>query len=455
MSHPWDVRCPWSLVRGFKLLRSALLGVTCAAVLVLAGCGDGSSDRIHPPATTITSVKVSCFATVLQPGQTSQCSATVTGTGNFNSSVNWTASDGEISATGLYTAPTSSGQITITATSMADSSKSGTAAITANPLRKSGFVYGGLTHVSWWNDEYSTPAGTASQDALAATGASWAGVLVTWYQADASATNIAPNPNSTPTDAAVVAAIQEFHAKGLKVMLKPHVDAADGSWRGTFQPTDVDAWFQSYTAFIEHFATLAEDNHVEMLCMGTEFVDLSGAVNRDRWLAVIAAIRALYSGPLTYAANATSGNDEFKSVSFWDQVDVLGLDAYFPLTDHDNPTLAQLVAAWSSNRYGENIVADVLNFAGAHPGKPVIFTEIGYRSATGTNSRPWDWGYIAPPNNIEQQNCYEALYEVWSPRNAVMQGNFWWAWSVPAPAAGNTDYTPWQKPAQTILEAWQ
>jgi Glycoside Hydrolase Family 113 len=379
----------------------------------------------------------------------------VTGTGNFSSSVTWSASSGGITSTGLFTAAGAPGQVTVTATSSADTSKFGTATVTANPQQKSGFVYEGLTHVSWATNEYNSAAGTASQDALAATGATWAGVLVTWYQADATATTIAPNPNSTPTDAAVVAAIQEFHNQGLKVMLKPHVDGTDGSWRGTFQPSDTDAWFQSFTAFAEHYAAIAQDNNVEMLCFGTEFVDLTGTTNRDRWLAVIAAIRAIYTGPLVYAANATYGGDEFTSVSFWDQVEVIGLDSYFPLTDHSDPTLAQLIAAWNSNRNGENIVAMVQNFAGAHPGKPVIFTEIGYRSAAGTNTRPYDWGFTAPVDSIEQQNCYEALYEVWSPLNAVMRGNFWWAWSVPAPAAGDTDYTPRQKPAQTILQGWQ
>jgi hypothetical protein len=442
--------------RGRESLRDTILLLTLEAVSLATGCGGGSSsDGGGLPPARIISVTVSCFATVLQPGQTSQCFSVVSGRGNYNSSVNWTATSGEISTTGLFIAPSTPGQVTITATSVADSSKSGTATITANPQRKSGFVYGGLTHVSWGTDEYSTAAGTASQDALAETGATWAGVLVTWYQPNATATTIAPNPNSTPSDAAVIAAIQEFHNKGLKVMLKPHVDGADGSWRGTFQPSDVDAWFQSYTAFIEHFATLAQDNNVEMLCMGTEFVDLTVAANRDRWLAVIVAIRAIYTGPLTYAANATYGGDEFTSVSFWDQVDVIGLDAYFPLTDRNDPTLGQLVAAWSSNRNGENIVADVLNFAGAHPGKPVIFTEIGYRSASGTNTRPYDWSFSAPADNLEQQNCYEALYEVWSPESSVMKGDFWWAWSVPAPASGDTDYTPRQKPAQTVLQGWQ
>src|SRR4029079_12322054 len=138
----------------------------------------------------------------------------------------------------------------------------------------------------------------------------------------------------------------------IKVMLKPHVDAVNGQWRGDFNPTNADAWFQSYTQFIVQYAQLAQAEGVEGLVMGTEFKTISGAANRDRWVAVINAIRAVYGGVLTYAANATFPADEFTSVSFWDQLDIIGLDGYFNLTASNNPTVNDLIAAWTSNRFG-------------------------------------------------------------------------------------------------------
>jgi hypothetical protein len=389
---------------------------------------------------------------------TDQCSATVTGTGNFNSAVTWSASAGAVTPSGLFTAPPNPGTITITATSVQDPSKFGSLKITVTPApasQSSGFQFNGITHTSYQANEYNTPAGVTSQDALAATAANWAGVLVTQYQANATSTSISTT-GSTPTDAAVVAAIQEFHNKGLKVMLKPHVDALSGEWRGTFQPSNVAAWFASFTSFITHYAQLAQANNVEMLCFGTEYVQLSGSANRSNWLSVISAIRnAGYTGMLAYAANATSAADEFTSVSFWDQVDVIGLDAYFPLTNQNDPTVSELVSAWSSNASGINIVAAIQNFAAAHPGKPVIFTEIGYRSVSGTNTRPYDYSFTASYDTTEQQNCYQAMYEVWSQQPASMKGTFWWSWSVPMPSATDTDYTPWNKPAESVLKTWQ
>lgn len=437
-----------------KLLAKYLLIAATAAVF--GGCGGGYSGG-SSSSPRITSVTVSCLVATQVAGLTDPCAASVQGTGNFDPSVTWSASAGAVSSSGLLTAPPSPMTVTVTANSVMDSSKSGSAAVTitaaASP-HTSGFTYNGFTHTSFQANEYNTPAGMASQDALAATSVNWAGVLVTWYQADAKATSIGPS-SSTPTDAAVIAAIQEFHAKGVKVMLKPHVDARSGEWRGTFQPTDANAWFASFTAFITHYAQLAQVNGVEMLCFGTEFAQLSGSANQARWTTVINAIRAVYSGPLVYAANATFAGDEYTSVSFWNQVDVIGLDAYFPLTNRSDPSVADLVSAWSSNASGVNVIAAVQNFASAHSGKPVIFSEIGYRSVSGANTRPYDFSMTGAVDGTEQQDCYEALYEVWSKQSATLKGIFWWSWSVPVPSASDTDYTPWTKPAESVLKSWQ
>jgi hypothetical protein len=438
----------------------ALANTFPVAFLVASGLafggGCGGSPAVNPPTMpTITSVSVSCSTPSVEAGQTDSCSATVTGTGSFSMSVTWTASTGAISSSGLFTAPNAAGSVTLTATSVTSPAKSGSATVTVPPTQKSGFAYRGITHTSFNANEYNTGAGTISQDALADTGAAWAGVLVTQYQADKNATSIAPASN-TPSDAAIIAAITELHSKGLKVMLKPHVDALDGAWRGTFTPSDTNAWFASFTSFIVHYAQIAQDNGVELLCIGTEYVQLSGSANRSQWLSVITAIKTTYTGSLAYAANATFAGDEFTSVSFWDKVDVIGLDGYFPLTDHSDPTVSQLVSAWSSNKDGLNIVAAVTNFASAqNPAKPVIFTEIGYRSVAGANTAPFDFTLAGAVDTTEQENCYEAMYEVWSPRTSILKGNFWWDWSVAVPAADDTDYTPWTKPAETVLRIWQ
>lgn len=325
---------------------------------------------------------------------------------------------------------------------------------TPDPSSRSGFTYRGLTHVSWWHDEYQYPGARLSREQLAATGSSWAGVLVTWYMAARDATAIGPVALRTPSDDAVVEAIRDLRGRGLKVMLKPHVDLLDGAWRGTIRPTDDAAWFASYDAFLARYAALAEANQVEMLCVGTELATMSDARHAGSWSTVIGHVRDRYRGLLTYAANAVSPGDEFTSVSFWPRLDVAGLDAYTPLTDKLSPSVEELVAGWSMNRNRENMVAAFRNWQASH-GKPVLFTELGYRSADGGNRAPWDWEASAAYDAGEQADCYEAAFRVWSPQSSWMRGILWWSWDVAAPAANDTGYTPRGKPAEQVLRSWQ
>ena len=325
---------------------------------------------------------------------------------------------------------------------------------TATPPPGGAFDYDGITHVSWWHDEYGYPAASTSRSALAGTGAGWAGLLVTWYMDTRSSNTIAPHPDQSNDDDVVRRAIDEMHALGLKVMLKPHVDVRDGTWRAQITPTDPGLWFESYAAFMDHYVAIAAEKNVAMLCIGTELASMSGSAYAAQWASLIARIRSRYAGLLTYAANGVEPADEFTSVSFWAQVDLLGADVYTPLTDKTNPTRAELAAGWRKNRYGHDMVAAFSNLQKAY-GKPLIFTEIGYRSGDGTNRTPWDWGASMAADPAEQADCYAAMYEVWSKESSWMKGPFWWAWDVSPPAAGDTGYNPRGKPAEDVLRAWQ
>src|ERR1035438_8475962 len=111
--------------------------VWCVAPLLavcMVGCG-GSEYRFpgHRPKPEVTSVTVVCSPSTIQPGQTSQCTATVLGQGSITLGVEWSASAGQISTAGLFTAPSLPTSVTITAVSTWDRSKSGTFTVTVGP----------------------------------------------------------------------------------------------------------------------------------------------------------------------------------------------------------------------------------------------------------------------------------------------------------------------------------
>ncbi len=103
----------------------------CLMPFVVSSCGGGSA--ISSPQTTstaISSVSVVCNPSTVASAATSQCAATVQGTGSYGPTVIWAASGGIINSTGLFTAPASAGSVTVTATSTQDATKSGQATIT-------------------------------------------------------------------------------------------------------------------------------------------------------------------------------------------------------------------------------------------------------------------------------------------------------------------------------------
>ncbi len=452
----------------------------CLALGFIAGCGGGSGGTNYPPPPTPDfSLAANPTAITVNRSISWMTTVTVTPSNGFSSTINLTATGLPIGVTASFnpgaatttsvltltasgTATLGAATVTVTGTS-SSLTHNATVNLTVGPDDNAGFTYNGFDHISFQANEYNTTVGDNSRTALAASGSNWVGVLATWYQANPTATSIAASSFS-PSDAAVVAATQDLHNKNMKVMLKPHVDSLDGSWRGTFHqnsPGEADAWFASYTSFIKHYAQMAHDNNVEMLCIGTEYVQLSGAANLARWTAVINAIRVIYTpadGLLTYASNATGGADEFTSVSFWSQLDLIGLDGYFPLTNQNDPSVAQLVSAWTSsagNKDGLNILQAVQNFSAAHPGQPLIFTEIGYRSVAGANKAPYDFSTGTTFDPSEQHDCYEAMYEVWSQQTSFMKGVLWWDWGVPNPGASDTGYDVRGKPAEVVVRDWQ
>ena len=75
-------------------------------------------------------ISISPTRASLPTGGSQQFTATVTSTSN--TSVTWAASGGTVSSKGLYTAPSSAGTYTVTATSVADTTKSASATVTVS-----------------------------------------------------------------------------------------------------------------------------------------------------------------------------------------------------------------------------------------------------------------------------------------------------------------------------------
>ena len=234
----------------------------------------------------------------------------------------------------------------------------------------------------------------------------------------------------------------------LKILLKPHVWVKGQGWAGDYDLYfwEWRYWEKSYRTFILSFAELAEQLDVEMFCIGVEW---KTAIRRRPafWKALIKEIRTVYHGKLIYAANW----DEYKDVPFWKELDYVGIDGYFPLSNEKNPSKEQLNKSWKS------IVRNLSKFY-KKTKRPIIFTEYGYRSTDFACWNQWEIEHLKDEEliNLEaQQNGYEAFYEsLWN--QEWFAGGFIWKW-YPEPNSGglnNSNYTPQGKPVLKTIETW-
>ena len=286
----------------------------------------------------------------------------------------------------------------------------------------------GITFVDWTADGYGTATATASLDALEATGANTMIVIVTAYQADAGAATVRAGDPRTPMASAVQQISDATRARGLRVTLKPHVDLDDRSWRGRIAPPDPAAWFQSYRAFILPWAALAQSLGASQFVVGTELAGTLGQA--AEWRRTIAAVRAVFSGEVLYAASW----DEAAKVPFWDALDLVGVDFYFPVAGRRDAGRLELLAGWQP-------WLDRLHLLHRQTGRDILLTEIGYRSVDGAGMAPYAFGSGAALDLGEQADLYWAALQATGDQHWI-RGLYWWNW--PADGSGgprNTDFT--------------
>ena len=255
-----------------------------------------------------------------------------------------------------------------------------------------------------------------------------------------------------PRDAHLIHAIEQAHDLGFGVMLKPHIwlrQKTDDAWRGSIgmnSEQDWRLWFENYQRFLLHYARMAERENVEIFCVGVELARTVKEREAD-WRTLIERVRQVYHGPLTYAANWWGEYDE---IHIWDALDYVGINAFFPLSQDASPDLETL-------RAGARRVADEVELVHLVTGRPVIFTEVGFKSVRGSTVKPWQWTRrFEPAVDLElQARAYRAVLEaLW--QRPWFYGMYWWKWHSDMRQGGpaDGDFTPRHKPAEQVLSEW-
>ncbi len=252
-------------------------------------------------------------------------------------------------------------------------------------------------------------------------------------------------------DSSVIRQIRRLQEREIRVHLKPHIWLVDG-WRSNIQLSeeDWDIWFESYRQRMLQYARIAETTDVPLFCIGTELRTV--IQNKpDAWLTLIKEIQQIYSGALTYALN---WDDPIESIPFWDEMDYIGIQAYFPLTTHEKPSIEEIKQGW-------DVHIEKMKEASQTYKKPILFTEVGYRSDASATIKPWEWGsaisiLTEKKSDQTQQFAFEAMFQkLWN--EPWFAGCYIWQWhtgSKPENAKNNVDFTPRFKPAENTITKW-
>lgn len=294
---------------------------------------------------------------------------------------------------------------------------------------------------------YASPAFDASVRRAAADGVTTIDLVATYYQDSLTASTMHPG-RATPTMASLRSAARFIRRLGLHLMITVHFEDTAGVWRWFIKPANRREWFAQATSREVALGKL----HPWLMVIGVEMGNLSSAsenpYDTTGWEKLIAAVHRVDHGALTYDAQFPGGgwSNEAADIGFWSKLNFLGFSGYNNLSAPCGATVASREAAWAKIEKADYAPLE------AEFHRPVLFTEVGYRSTRCDDHHPWISLAREPLNLREQAKDYAALMGFWR-RIPWFDGVAWWGWR-PQPYAGgphDTSYTPQGKPAEAVL----
>lgn len=241
--------------------------------------------------------------------------------------------------------------------------------------------------------------------------------------------------------------IEFARENNLKVMLKPHVWVMGEGWTGDYSlasEADWEKWETDFSKYILNYATVADSMDVEILCIGTEY-RIPAKERPDFWRKLIKEIRKEYKGKITYAANW----DNHENITWWDAIDYIGIDAYFPLAEGSNPSIEAIKNGW------DPLKTSLQEFSKQWK-KPILFTEYGFQSVNGGAGKHWEVDTSEDNANSNlQADAYEATFLSLEKEDWFIGGFAWkWHFFERSDRVRTTSWTPQGKPAEKVIAKW-
>jgi hypothetical protein len=227
-------------------------------------------------------------------------------------------------------------------------------------------------------------------------------------------------------------------AKGMNPIFLPIVATPKWDWRGYFDPTDPNAWFKSYTAWMKTVAQQAQSLKMDELIVASEFVKLYRYSHQ--WNKFLRAMRKDFNNPLIVTVNW--GQLDFK---FWNEADAIGISEYYPLSPLDAPTQSDL-------DQGALAVKAQIMAASAKYHRTIFLTEVGFPSTSACATQPWAVSTTDAPNWPLQADCFDAFKKAWQDETQLAHVGFWATGDSSSDPQFQYSYEVFGKPAEKVVE---
>ena len=256
---------------------------------------------------------------------------------------------------------------------------------------------------------YGSPAYAASLRDCLRMGATWVAITPFGRVADLGGMGVDPTFEApyAQNREDVRRAIAMAHEAGLSVMLVPHLWVESGEWRGLIDPQTDDGWRRwtdSYRHFLLAWAEVAEHEGAEMFSAGVELRSWVTTARAPSFVALIRDVRRVYHGLVTYSGNW----DDVADTVVLGDLDVIGVNAFYPLADHDGATESELAEGAARVRAKVHALAETWQ-------KPVVFTEMGYTTRADPAVRPWEWPDAMTAVRVDERAQAEAYRALLAP----------------------------------------
>lgn len=326
---------------------------------------------------------------------------------------------------------------------------------------------------------YLTDEAKKQPDLMKNIGINWTTLNINFCQEQIFSRKLFRDFEYTSGEYEIFETVKRLHDNGIGVILKPCLTCLDGGTMSqVFFPRAehirhiegiaVDYWrdwFESYKKGIKYFADLAEISGCDSLMIGAEIIC---SENMDEyWYEVAKVARERFSGPITYEFTPNSRIQhkldwletlDYLSYSYYPAAapaNVEPLIAYSNEGAKDTPdyTVDDMVSYLSKCR--DDVDSIIRKYK-----KPLLFTEIGVRSAHGCIMQPTNYQWDSPYDGQQQADYMEAVFRTFKELDGWM-GLLWWKWDETqrrpqyhGDPMGDRGFTIQGKPAEEVMRRW-